>query len=188
MTEQLRLLEPIRIGDLQLANRIFMAPLTRCHASAGRVPNPLMRDYYVQRASAGLILSEATVVTPAAWATRTRPASGPPSRSRAGRLSRRPCMRRAGKCSSNSGTSAAFPIPATSAARCRLRRAPSRLVDTSACCAPSARSSPRAPSKPARFPHCRGLPQRRAKRAGRRLRWSGSPWRQWLPPRPVLAG
>jgi 2,4-dienoyl-CoA reductase-like NADH-dependent reductase (Old Yellow Enzyme family) len=64
MTEQLRLLEPIRIGDLQLANRIFMAPLTRCHASAGRVPNPLMRDYYVQRASAGLILSEATVVTP----------------------------------------------------------------------------------------------------------------------------
>jgi 2,4-dienoyl-CoA reductase-like NADH-dependent reductase (Old Yellow Enzyme family) len=64
MTEQLRLLEPIRIGDLQLANRIFMAPLTRCRASAGRVPNLLMRDYYVQRASAGLILSEATAVTP----------------------------------------------------------------------------------------------------------------------------
>jgi 2,4-dienoyl-CoA reductase-like NADH-dependent reductase (Old Yellow Enzyme family) len=64
MTEQLRLLEPIRIGDLQLANRIFMAPLTRCRASAGRVPNALMRDYYVQRASAGLILSEATVVDP----------------------------------------------------------------------------------------------------------------------------
>ena len=64
MAEQLRLLEPIRIGDLQLANRVFMSPLTRCRASAGRVPNPLMRDYYVQRASAGLILSEATAVDP----------------------------------------------------------------------------------------------------------------------------
>ncbi len=52
------------MGDLQLRNRIFMAPLTRCRASAGRVPNTLMRDYYVQRASAGLILSEATAVTP----------------------------------------------------------------------------------------------------------------------------
>lgn len=64
MAEQLRLLEPITIGDLHLPNRVIMAPLTRCRASAGRVPNPLMRDYYVQRASAGLILSEATAVTP----------------------------------------------------------------------------------------------------------------------------
>lgn len=64
MTETARLLEPITLGDLHLPNRIFMAPLTRCRASAGRVPNALMRDYYVQRASAGLILSEATAVTP----------------------------------------------------------------------------------------------------------------------------
>jgi 2,4-dienoyl-CoA reductase-like NADH-dependent reductase (Old Yellow Enzyme family) len=64
MTEKLKLLEPLRIDDLRLANRVFMAPLTRCRASAGRVPNPLMRDYYVQRASAGLILSEATAVDP----------------------------------------------------------------------------------------------------------------------------
>ena len=64
MTEQLRLLEPIQIGDLRLPNRIFMAPLTRCRASVGRVPNALMRDYYAQRASAGLILSEATAVSP----------------------------------------------------------------------------------------------------------------------------
>lgn len=41
-----------------------MAPLTRCRASEGRVPNALMREYYVQRASAGLILSEATSVAP----------------------------------------------------------------------------------------------------------------------------
>jgi 2,4-dienoyl-CoA reductase-like NADH-dependent reductase (Old Yellow Enzyme family) len=64
MTEPSRLFEPLTIGGLHLSNRVFMAPLTRCRASAGRVPNTLMRDYYVQRASAGLILSEATAVDP----------------------------------------------------------------------------------------------------------------------------
>lgn len=58
------LFDPIQIGDLQLPNRIIMAPLTRCRADAGRVPNALMAEYYVQRASAGLIISEATSVMP----------------------------------------------------------------------------------------------------------------------------
>jgi len=59
------LFDPIRMGALDLPNRIIMAPLTRTRATPdGRVPTPLMRDYYVQRASAGLILSEATSVTP----------------------------------------------------------------------------------------------------------------------------
>lgn len=58
------LFDPIQVGDLQLLNRIIMAPLTRCRASTGRVPNELMAEYYVQRASAGLILTEATSVTP----------------------------------------------------------------------------------------------------------------------------
>ncbi|MCQ8179502.1 alkene reductase [Methylomonas sp. SURF-1] len=58
------LFEPIRIGELELPNRIVMAPLTRCRASAGRVPNALMAEYYAQRASAGLIISEATCVSP----------------------------------------------------------------------------------------------------------------------------
>lgn len=58
------LFEPVRIGEVQLPNRIVMAPLTRCRASAGRVPNALMAEYYAQRAGAGLILSEATCVTP----------------------------------------------------------------------------------------------------------------------------
>ncbi|MGN2431832.1 alkene reductase [Pseudomonas syringae] len=56
--------DPITLGDLQLPNRIIMAPLTRCRADEGRVPNALMSEYYVQRASAGLILTEATSVTP----------------------------------------------------------------------------------------------------------------------------
>jgi 2,4-dienoyl-CoA reductase-like NADH-dependent reductase (Old Yellow Enzyme family) len=59
------LFDPIAIGDLELPNRIFMAPLTRNRSSGpGRVPNPMMRDYYVQRASAALIISEATSVAP----------------------------------------------------------------------------------------------------------------------------
>lgn len=59
-----KLLDPIAIGDFKLRNRVIMAPLTRCRASAGRVPNAMMAEYYVQRASAGLILSEATSVDP----------------------------------------------------------------------------------------------------------------------------
>jgi len=60
-----KLFDPIRVGDLELPNRVIMAPLTRSRAvGGGRVPNALMAEYYVQRASAGLILSEATAVTP----------------------------------------------------------------------------------------------------------------------------
>ena len=57
--------DPIKVGALELPNRIIMAPLTRARAVGGsRVPNAMMAEYYVQRASAGLILSEATAVTP----------------------------------------------------------------------------------------------------------------------------
>ena len=59
-----RLLDPLSIGALRLPNRVIMSPLIRCRASEGRVPNLLMAEYYRQRASAGLILSEATAVTP----------------------------------------------------------------------------------------------------------------------------
>ncbi|WP_118184475.1 alkene reductase [Paraburkholderia phosphatilytica] len=58
------LFDPIQIGDLTLPNRVFMAPLTRQRAGDIRVPNALMAKYYAERASAGLILSEATSVTP----------------------------------------------------------------------------------------------------------------------------
>ncbi|HRJ71662.1 MAG TPA: alkene reductase [Terrimicrobiaceae bacterium] len=58
------LFDPITIGDLKLPNRIIMAPLTRARAGAERIPNALMAEYYRQRSSAGLILSEATSVCP----------------------------------------------------------------------------------------------------------------------------
>ena len=58
------LLDPIKIGDLPLRNRVIMAPLTRSRAVDRRIPNDLMVEYYAQRASAGMILTEATAVTP----------------------------------------------------------------------------------------------------------------------------
>ena len=57
------LFDPIRLGDLDLPNRIIMAPLTRTRATPdGRVPTPLMAQQYAQRATAGLIVAEATSV------------------------------------------------------------------------------------------------------------------------------
>jgi 2,4-dienoyl-CoA reductase-like NADH-dependent reductase (Old Yellow Enzyme family) len=58
------LFEPLTLGPYTLPNRILMAPLTRSRAGSERIPNGLMAEYYAQRASAGLILSEATSVTP----------------------------------------------------------------------------------------------------------------------------
>ena len=55
------LFTPLTIGALTLPNRILMAPLTRCRADADHVPTPLMAEYYAQRASAGLIIAEATM-------------------------------------------------------------------------------------------------------------------------------
>ncbi len=56
------LFTPIQLGALALPNRIIMAPLTRCRADANHVPTDLMAEYYAQRAGAGLIIAEATMV------------------------------------------------------------------------------------------------------------------------------
>lgn len=55
------LFEPLRVGAMEVPNRLFMAPLTRCRAEAGHVPGALMAQYYAQRATAGLIIAEATM-------------------------------------------------------------------------------------------------------------------------------
>lgn len=57
------LFDPIRLGAIDLPNRILMAPLTRARATRDHVPTPIMADYYRQRASAGLIISEATGIS-----------------------------------------------------------------------------------------------------------------------------
>jgi len=56
------LLTPLDAGDLSLKNRMVMAPLTRVRAGASHVPNALMADYYAQRAGAGLVMTECTMV------------------------------------------------------------------------------------------------------------------------------
>jgi 2,4-dienoyl-CoA reductase-like NADH-dependent reductase (Old Yellow Enzyme family) len=58
------LFDPVRVGALTLPNRVIMAPLTRQRAGDARLPNAMMADYYRQRAGFGLILTEATSVTP----------------------------------------------------------------------------------------------------------------------------
>ncbi len=58
------LFQPLMLGGLALSNRIWMAPLTRSRATPDRVPTPMMTEHYVQRASAGLIIAEATNVAP----------------------------------------------------------------------------------------------------------------------------
>jgi N-ethylmaleimide reductase len=56
------LLSPLQAGDLSLKNRLVMAPLTRVRAGRTHVPNELMAEYYSQRASAGLVMTECTMV------------------------------------------------------------------------------------------------------------------------------
>ena len=56
------LLTPLQVGALTLPNRILLAPLTRARADAGHMPNALMAEYYAQRASGGLLITECTMV------------------------------------------------------------------------------------------------------------------------------
>mgnify|MGYP000016304294 FL=1 len=64
MTETVRdLYQPFKLGDIQLSNRMVMAPLTRNRADAGNVPAAMTIEYYAQRASLGLIIAEATQVS-----------------------------------------------------------------------------------------------------------------------------
>jgi N-ethylmaleimide reductase len=64
VSNSLKLLEPTQLGTYRLKNRIVMAPLTRNRAKEGNVPQPMNVEYYSQRATAGLIISEATQISP----------------------------------------------------------------------------------------------------------------------------
>lgn len=61
-----KIFSPTKVGAISINNRIIMAPLTRCRTDKNRVPTPLMAKYYGQRASAGLIISEAVCISPSA--------------------------------------------------------------------------------------------------------------------------
>ena len=95
--------DPIRIGDLDLPNRVLMAPLTRSRATEDRVPTDLMLEYYVQRASAGLIISEAPASARSLSVMSGRPGSGRMSKSQVGAGSRMLCIMLVGVSSCSSG-------------------------------------------------------------------------------------
>src|SRR6202043_3807889 len=63
MSTPTKLFEPYRLGPITLPNRLVMAPLTRNRAAAGLVPGPLAAEYYAQRASAGLLVTEASQIS-----------------------------------------------------------------------------------------------------------------------------
>ncbi|HEY3793261.1 MAG TPA: alkene reductase, partial [Bradyrhizobium sp.] len=63
MSQPTKLFEPYKLGPISLPNRLVMAPLTRNRAVPGMVPSPLAVEYYGQRASAGLLITEASQVS-----------------------------------------------------------------------------------------------------------------------------
>ena len=65
MTDK-NLFSPYKLGNIELANRIVMAPLTRNRAGKGLIPSEFAANYYAQRATAGLIIAEATQISPQA--------------------------------------------------------------------------------------------------------------------------
>lgn len=101
------LFSPTQLGGLSLANRFVMAPLTRSRAGDDGVPTELHATYYAQRASAGLLISEAVNISAQGRGYNLTPASGPRSRSPAGRRSPTPYMRPAARSWPSCGTWAA---------------------------------------------------------------------------------
>ena len=184
------LFDPLKLGDLEVPNRIFMAPLTRNRSSgAGRVPNALMRDYYVQRASAGLIFTEATSVSPQGvgyphtpgiwsheqvdgWRAITKAVHAAGGRIFSSALARRAHIRSR--------------LPRRRASRCAERDRAQGPCEPHPPAAPLRRP---ARARDARAPgRRRGLPEGRRERQGRRLRRRRDPRRQRLPLGSVPAG
>jgi 2,4-dienoyl-CoA reductase-like NADH-dependent reductase (Old Yellow Enzyme family) len=99
------LFTPYRMGELDLPNRIVMAPLTRMRVQPhDHVPTVLQAEYYAQRASAGLIIAEATAISSEGFGWAIRQDCGHRSRSADGDASRMPFMQQAAASLHNSGT------------------------------------------------------------------------------------
>jgi N-ethylmaleimide reductase len=85
MSTHLELLTPVSLGAMALKNRLVMAPLTRMRAIDGDVPSPLAKTYYSQRASAGMIITEATQISPLGKGYPATPAFIPKRKRRLGK-------------------------------------------------------------------------------------------------------
>lgn len=104
------LFEPVQLGPLALANRIFMAPLTRNRAHADGVPSELAATYYSQRASAGLIVTEATQISPMGKGYINTPGIYSPEQFERGAASWKPFIRVEAESFFSCGMSAEFLI------------------------------------------------------------------------------
>ena len=122
----MKLLESFRMGSLMLKNRMVMAAMTRSRADIHGVVGTMTAEYYAQRASAGLILSEAINISANALGSPLTPACLKKNRLPPGAKSRRPCMKKAELFSPSSGTLAAWAIPWIAAANCPWRLRPSK--------------------------------------------------------------
>ncbi|MFH7090800.1 hypothetical protein ACHWWK_25630 [Klebsiella pneumoniae] len=113
-----KLFSPLKVGAVTVPNRVFMAPLTRLRSiEPGDIPTPLMGEYYRQRASSGLIITEATQISAQAKATPARLGCTSPEQIAAWQKNhrRRSCRKWSYRRPAR-GTQAEFPIVACSLA------------------------------------------------------------------------
>ena len=90
------LFQPFHLHDLTLPNRIVLAPLTRSRAGTARLPNRLMAEYYSQRSSAGLLITEATTISEEANGWNETPGVYTDEMTEGWKHTTTPCMKRAG--------------------------------------------------------------------------------------------
>lgn len=115
-----KLFSPLKVGAVTVPNRVFMAPLTRLRSiEPGDIPTPLMGEYYRQRASSGLIITEATQISARPKAMPARRACTARSRLPPGRKSPPVFMRKMAVSPSSCGTPGVFPIAACNLAAAR---------------------------------------------------------------------
>lgn len=97
-------IQPLKLGEITLPNRILLAPLTRTRADAGHMPNALMAEYYSQRATGGLLITECTMVAPGTSAFINEPGIYSEAQIAAWKMVTGPCTPRVGAFSCRSGT------------------------------------------------------------------------------------
>ncbi len=120
----MKLLEPTTLGPYALKNHMVMAAMTRSRANTSGVVGPLTVEYYAQRASAGLIISEAINISPDAIGSPLTPASTRRNRLPPGSRSPTPCMPKEGSSTPSSGTRAGSRIRWNGVANCPRHRLP----------------------------------------------------------------
>src|SRR5215470_2554592 len=131
---------PYRLGNIEVNNRLVMAPMTRSRALEQNVPNPIAATYYAQRASAGLIVTEATQVSLQGVGYIRTPGIHSAEQVAGWKKVTGQCIRPAAESSCSCGMSGAFRIPTSTAANYLWRRRRSRPVSR---CLPSRASSRR---------------------------------------------